>query len=86
MFQLIQVPRLYSLWREAGIVNSFAEYMDNLFQPLFECTAQPQKHLQLSLMLQNICGFDSVDDESGYGMYFIYTNMLMKCIYCVYLT
>ncbi|CAN6653288.1 AMP deaminase [Trichomonascus vanleenenianus] len=61
---LIQVPRLYDIYKKGGIVDSFSEIVDNIFRPLFEVTQNPQSHPKLHVMLQRVVGFDSVDDES----------------------
>lgn len=36
----------------------------DIFQPLFEVTADPTSHPELHILLQRVVGFDSVDDES----------------------
>lgn len=36
----------------------------DIFQPLFEVTADPSTHPELHVFLQRVVGFDSVDDES----------------------
>lgn len=61
---LIQVPRLYSVYRKLGTVESFQTLLDNIFNPLFEATLDPQAHAHISHFLQQVVGFDSVDDES----------------------
>lgn len=61
---LIQIPRLYDVYKKQGIVNSFQEVIRNLFLPLFEVTQNPQSHPKLHILLQRVVGFDSVDDES----------------------
>ncbi|KAJ1741383.1 AMP deaminase [Coemansia sp. RSA 1086] len=61
---LIQVPRLYNVYRASGAVGSFAEVLDNLFRPLYEVTQDPGSHPKLHVFLQRVIGFDSVDDES----------------------
>lgn len=61
------MPRLYHLWRKTGIVQSFAEYIDNLFRPVFECTLNPESNPKLATFLEHLVAIDSVDDESGYG-------------------
>ncbi|KAJ2806973.1 AMP deaminase [Coemansia helicoidea] len=61
---LIQVPRLYDVYRASGQVTSFEQVVRNLFEPLFEVTADPQSHPKLHVFLQRVVGFDSVDDES----------------------
>ena len=61
---LIQLPRLYSVYKEAGTLQNFQELLDNVFTPLFEVTADPSSHPQLHAFLQTVVGFDMVDDES----------------------
>ena len=61
---LIQVPRLYDIYRVSGGVRSFQDIIQNLFQPLFEVTIDPKSHPELHSFLQYVIGFDSVDDES----------------------
>ena len=64
MARLIQVPRLYGMYKERGLLNSFQELLDNLFAPLFEVSIDPNSHPKLHLMLQQVVGIDCVDDES----------------------
>ncbi|KAJ1982315.1 AMP deaminase [Dimargaris xerosporica] len=61
---LIQIPRLYSIYRMNGIMDNFEAMVRNIFQPLFEVTQNPQSHPKLHVFLQRVVGFDSVDDES----------------------
>ncbi|TPX38300.1 AMP deaminase [Synchytrium microbalum] len=61
---LIQVPRLYNVYKGAGQVASFEDIIKNIFQPLFEVTQNPSSHPELYIFLQRVIGFDSVDDES----------------------
>lgn len=61
---LIQVPRLYDLYKKNGNVSNFHDIIVNLFQPLFEATINPKSHPKLHVFLQRVVGFDSVDDES----------------------
>ncbi|KAG1766204.1 AMP deaminase [Suillus occidentalis] len=61
---LIQVPRLYQVYKETGAINTFEEIVINVFRPLFEVTKDPQSHPELHVFLQRVVGFDSVDDES----------------------
>ncbi|KAL9086931.1 MAG: hypothetical protein Q9159_003892 [Coniocarpon cinnabarinum] len=61
---LIQVPRLYDVYKATGLMNSFEQILINLFQPLFEVTKDPSSHPKLHVFLQRVIGFDSVDDES----------------------
>ncbi|MED6155613.1 hypothetical protein PIB30_006786 [Stylosanthes scabra] len=61
---LIQLPRLYNIYKNMGIVTSFQNILDNVFIPLFEVTIDPNSHPQLHLFLKQVVGFDLVDDES----------------------
>ena len=61
---LIQIPRLYNLYRDRNIVGNFADFIDNLFEPLFAVSLNPESNKELHVFLQRVVGFDSVDDES----------------------
>lgn len=61
---LIQVPRLYSVYKAGNLVDSFQDIVKNLFGPLYEVTRDPSSHPKLHIFLQRVIGFDSVDDES----------------------
>ncbi|GAA5846091.1 hypothetical protein JCM9279_004783 [Rhodotorula babjevae] len=61
---LIQIPRLYDVFKKSGGVKDFEEVVRNIFEPLFEVTADPSSHPELHVFLQRVIGFDSVDDES----------------------
>ncbi|KAG6809173.1 hypothetical protein H0H92_001306 [Tricholoma furcatifolium] len=61
---LIQIPRLYDVYKAAGSINTYEDIVINVFRPLFEVTQDPSKHPELHLFLQRVIGFDTVDDES----------------------
>ncbi|KAK4047014.1 AMP deaminase [Microbotryomycetes sp. JL201] len=61
---LIQIPRLYDVFKKSGAVSSFDQVLTNIFEPLFEVTREPTSHPELHVFLQRVVGFDSVDDES----------------------
>lgn len=61
---LIQIPRLYSSYKEKNLVASFEEMLMNIFVPAFEATIDPASHPEVYVLLQQVVGFDSVDDES----------------------
>ncbi|GAB4839925.1 hypothetical protein Ancab_020635 [Ancistrocladus abbreviatus] len=61
---LIQLPRLYNVYKKMGTVTSFQNILDNMFIPLFEVTVDPASHPQLHAFLMQVVGFDLVDDES----------------------
>lgn len=61
---LIQIPRLYDVYKSSNLINSFDEVIRNIFNPLFEVTMDPSSRPKLHIFLQRVVGFDSVDDES----------------------
>ena len=61
---LIQVPRLYDLYKSSKMMENFETVIKNVFQPLFEVTKDPSSHPKLHIFLHRVIGFDSVDDES----------------------
>uniref|UniRef100_H3A0A9 AMP deaminase n=1 Tax=Latimeria chalumnae TaxID=7897 RepID=H3A0A9_LATCH len=61
---LIQVPRLFDVYRTKKQLANFQEMLENIFLPLFKATIDPQNHPELHLFLEDVDGFDSVDDES----------------------
>jgi len=61
---MIQVPRLYSIYKSLGLVNTFQDMLDNIFKPLFEVTLDPSSNKELDCFLTQVSGFDCVDDES----------------------
>ncbi|EJD50398.1 AMP deaminase [Auricularia subglabra TFB-10046 SS5] len=61
---LVQIPRLYDVYKENGSINNFQDIIKNLFNPLFEATHNPSSHPELFIFLQRVIGIDCVDDES----------------------
>ncbi|KAF8885708.1 hypothetical protein CPB84DRAFT_1816803 [Gymnopilus junonius] len=61
---LIQVPRLYEVYKANGSIRTFEDIVTNVFKPLFEVTKDPRTHPELHVFLQRVVGFDTVDDES----------------------
>ncbi|GAB7356745.1 hypothetical protein MBLNU459_g7647t1 [Dothideomycetes sp. NU459] len=61
---LIQIPRLYDVYKNSELMENFQQVIINVFQPLFEVTKDPSSHPKLHIFLQRVIGFDSVDDES----------------------
>ncbi|KAF8158002.1 hypothetical protein B0H34DRAFT_657112 [Crassisporium funariophilum] len=61
---LIQVPRLYEVYKTNGSIQTFEDIVNNVFRPLFEVTKDPRSHPELHIFLQRVIGFDTVDDES----------------------
>ncbi|CCW61849.1 unnamed protein product [Phytomonas sp. EM1] len=62
---MIQIPRLFNLYRLSGVLRNFEEMLWNIFNPLWEASLHPEKHPLLHYFLQHVSGFDSVDDESS---------------------
>ena len=60
---LVQVPRLWRVYSKKDSGVSFQNMLENLFIPLFEATLHPEEHPEISELLNNIVGIDSVDDE-----------------------
>ena len=61
---LIQIPRLYDLYKKNGNVDNFQQIMHNIFHPLYAVSLNPQLNPKLHLFFQRVLGFESVDDES----------------------
>lgn len=61
---LIQLPRLFFIYKRSGEVDTFQDLLANLFEPLFEVTRDPASNRPLHVFLQTVVGFDCVDDES----------------------
>ncbi|KAM7397143.1 hypothetical protein PAMP_020140 [Pampus punctatissimus] len=64
---MIQVPRIYDIFKSKKLVPNFAKMLENVFLPLFEATVNPQKHKTIHVFLKYVTGFDSVDDESKHS-------------------
>lgn len=61
---LVQIPRLFDVYKASGLMNNFEQVIINVFRPLFEVSKDPSSHPKLHIFLQRVIGFDSVDDES----------------------
>ncbi|XP_069360702.1 AMP deaminase 2-like isoform X2 [Maniola hyperantus] len=61
---LVQVPRLYDIYRINKLLKNFQEFLNNLFDPLFKVSVDPHTNPELHKFLTHVIGFDSVDDES----------------------
>uniref|UniRef100_A0A6Q2Z7F7 AMP deaminase n=1 Tax=Esox lucius TaxID=8010 RepID=A0A6Q2Z7F7_ESOLU len=64
---IIQVPRIYDIFKLKKIIPNFAKMLENIFLPLFEATVNPQKNKEIHVFLKYVTGFDSVDDESKHS-------------------
>ncbi|XP_053990598.1 uncharacterized protein LOC128882847 isoform X2 [Hylaeus volcanicus] len=61
---MIQVPRLFHVYRKLQLISSFADLLSNIFKPLFEVVKDPDRHPEIYRVLLQMNGWDSVDDES----------------------
>ena len=61
---LVQIPRLFGMYKASGQMDTFEEIIINIFRPLYEITRDPSSNPKLHVFLQRVIGFDSVDDES----------------------
>ena len=61
---MVQVPRLYSIYKKIGLIDSFQDMLDNIFLPLFEVTRDPSSDPKLHWYLKQLVAFDCVDDGS----------------------
>uniref|UniRef100_A0A0N5B894 AMP deaminase n=1 Tax=Strongyloides papillosus TaxID=174720 RepID=A0A0N5B894_STREA len=61
---LIQIPRLYDIYKATKMIDNFGEILDNIFTPLFEVSNDPSSNPDLHRFLTQVSGIDSVDDES----------------------
>ena len=67
---LIQIPRVYSVWRGINAVNSYAHYLENIFKPMWEASINPSQYPLLNAFLNHVSGFDSVDNEATVDLAF----------------
>jgi len=61
---MIQVPRIYNVLKRSGDVSCFQDFLGNVFLPLVEISLSPSVDPNLARFLEEVSGFDSVDDES----------------------
>ncbi|XP_037310611.2 AMP deaminase 3 [Pungitius pungitius] len=64
---IIQVPRIYDIFKAKKLVPNFSKMLENIFLPLFEASVNPQNHKEIHVFLKYVSGFDSVDDESKHS-------------------
>uniref|UniRef100_A0A668UV37 AMP deaminase n=1 Tax=Oreochromis aureus TaxID=47969 RepID=A0A668UV37_OREAU len=73
---MIQVPRIYDIFRGRNFVPHFGKMLENIFLPVFQATIDPQSSPELSIFLKHVTGFDSVDDESKHSGHMFSTKTL----------
>ncbi|XP_072129017.1 AMP deaminase 3-like isoform X4 [Mobula birostris] len=71
---IIQIPRIYDIFRSKKLLPSFGKMLENVFLPLFEATINPRENRELHLFLKYVTGFDSVDDESKHSAHMFSTK------------
>ncbi|KAF7648764.1 hypothetical protein LDENG_00152260, partial [Lucifuga dentata] len=49
---MIQVPRIYDIFRSKKLIPHFAKMLENVFLPLFEATINPQKNKAIHVFLK----------------------------------
>ncbi|XP_041954442.1 AMP deaminase 1 isoform X2 [Alosa sapidissima] len=64
---MIQVPRIYDVFRARDFVPHFGKCLENIFLPVIEATLRPHANPELSVFLKHVTAFDSVDDESKHS-------------------
>lgn len=60
---MVQIPRIYGFLRRNGKVNSFAEYIENIFTPLWNVSLHPSENPRLFHFVNHISGFDCIENE-----------------------
>lgn len=60
---MVQIPRIYSFLKRNGKVNSFAEYIENIFTPLWNVSLHPSENPRLFHFVNHISGFDCIENE-----------------------
>ncbi len=53
----LQLPRLYSVYKEMGVVECFETILENVFTPLFEVSVDPSTHPELHVLLTLVSEF-----------------------------
>ncbi|XP_063064757.1 AMP deaminase 1 isoform X3 [Engraulis encrasicolus] len=64
---MIQIPRIYDIFRARNFIPHYGKLLENIFLPVLEATINPHKHPELSVFLKHVTAFDSVDDESKHS-------------------
>lgn len=60
---VIQIPRLYSVFKQQGLVKNFGEILSNIFTPIIEATINPIKYPEIHQFLEYTVAFDVVSAE-----------------------
>ena len=73
---LVQIPRIFDVWKKTKALDSFQDLLSNIFLPLWQVTIDPSSHPELHIFLQHVVGIDSVDDESKMESPFLESNLV----------
>ena len=71
---MVQIPRIYSVFRQHSTVSSFQQLLTNVFEPLWKVSINPASDAKLHHFLKHMSGFDSVDNESQPDLAFPHTT------------
>ncbi|KAG8589164.1 hypothetical protein GDO81_006284 [Engystomops pustulosus] len=63
---LVQIPRLYDVFRSKNQVNNFQAILENIFLPLFEVTVNPASHPELHLFLEHVSNLIAFKPQRGF--------------------
>ncbi|SCP05465.1 AMP deaminase, putative [Plasmodium ovale] len=66
---IIQIPRLYHIYKKMKLIYSFDDFLRNIFEPCFEAIKNPEENREIFTFLHQVVGWDSVDDESAISKY-----------------
>ncbi|CRG95019.1 AMP deaminase, putative [Plasmodium gallinaceum] len=66
---VIQVPRLYHIYKKMKLINTFGDFLRNVFEPCFEAVKNPEENKEIFTFLHQVVAWDSVDDESVVSKY-----------------
>ena len=61
---VIQIPRLYSIYKQQGLIHCFQNMLDHIFNPLFLLEEKQDQDQNLEDLLQHVVGWNCVDDEA----------------------
>lgn len=81
----LQIPRLYNVYKEQGIVEDFQQLLDNIFRPLFEVSLDPNSHPQLHIFLKTVRALTGHHTPGLYALsccghvHALYAKCAMKC-------
>ena len=64
----IQVPRLYYIYKEKRQIDNFSDMIYNIFNPIINSSINKCNNENLKIFLENIGGFDTVDDETKFDI------------------